>query len=275
MTGADDEFDDFLKRRKPVFRRDDDDGLEPPPEIDRIVLRQAREAIEPERPHRVFRAPRWSAPIALAATILVALSVVFHMGMPAKAPVGEVTVQNISREIAPPSPPPAEPSEAQGEADASAVAPAREQVAQDGAVVADRALSSEKAEMARSQPSAQAHVRGSEVAAAAPPAASPPPFVADAEASRYAEPVPGAPATASTEAARQRADMEAASARARTDASGASLAKSAAEPAWRRDSKTWLAEIERLRAAGETAKADAEMAEYNRQQRAFAGAPDR
>jgi hypothetical protein len=44
---------------------------------------------------------------------------------------------------------------------------------------------------------------------------------------------------------------------------------------WRRDAQTWLAEIERLRAAGNHAAADAEMAEYNRQHRAFAGAPDR
>jgi hypothetical protein len=264
----DDEFDDFLRRRKPIFRREDDDGLEPPPEIDRLVLRQAREAIEPEQPQRVFRAPRWSAPIALAATILVALSVVFHMGMPAKAPVGEVTVQNISREIAAPPPPAAESREAPGEAAVSADAPAREQVAENGAVVVDLAPS-EKAEMARSQRSAQARTSGSEVAAATPPA-PPPPFVADAEASRYAEPVPAAPG-----AAPQRAEMETANAQARADASSATLAKSAAAPAWRRDSKTWLAEIERLRAAGETAKADAEMAEYKRQQRAFAGAPDR
>ena len=37
--------------------------------------------------------------------------------------------------------------------------------------------------------------------------------------------------------------------------------------------KTWLAEIERLRAAGKAAEADAEMAEYKRQHRAFAGSP--
>ena len=35
-------------------------------------------------------------------------------------------------------------------------------------------------------------------------------------------------------------------------------------------SKTWLAEIERLRNAGDTARADAELAEYKRQQRAYA-----
>jgi hypothetical protein len=269
----DDEFDDFLRRRKPIFRRDDDDGLEPPPEIDRLVLRQAREAIEPERPHRVFRAPRWGAPIALAATILVALSVVFHVGMPAKAPVGEVTVQNISREIAPPPPPAAAPGDAQDAAAGPAGAPMHEQVAENGTVFADIAPSTEKVEMARSAPVARAQAP-SEVASASPPA-PPPPFVADAEASRYAEPVPAAPAAPAAAAAPQRAEMQAANSGARADASGATLAKSAAEPAWRRDSKTWLAEIERLRAAGETAKADAEMAEYNRQQRAFAGAPDR
>ena len=46
-------------------------------------------------------------------------------------------------------------------------------------------------------------------------------------------------------------------------------------PTWRRDPKTWLAEIERLRNAGDTARADAELAEYKRQQRAYAVGPDR
>ena len=55
----------------------------------------------------------------------------------------------------------------------------------------------------------------------------------------------------------------------------APAAKSTEVPTWRRDSKTWLAEIERLRNAGDTARADAELAEYKRQQRAYAVAPDR
>ena len=42
-------------------------------------------------------------------------------------------------------------------------------------------------------------------------------------------------------------------------------------PAWRRDPKSWLAEIQRLRDAGDTARADAEYAEFKRQQRAYAG----
>jgi len=68
MGGSDDDFDDFLKRRKPVFRSPDD-MFEPPAELDRVVLRRAREAIESERPLRVFRNPRWATPVALAATL--------------------------------------------------------------------------------------------------------------------------------------------------------------------------------------------------------------
>lgn len=275
MTGADDDFDDFLRRRKPVFRRDDDD-LEPPAELDRIVLRQAREAIEADKPQRVFRGPRWGAPIALAATVLVALSVVFHGGMPATSPVGEVAVQSISREVATPADEPAESRGATGTTADPPVAPPRERVADNGAVIVDLAPR-EKAETPTIR-ERSARALEPESASVAPP---PPPrgLVADAEASRYAVPLPSAPSTeaaAAPAAASRRAEAQSSAASARVDASGASLAKASPEaPAWRRDSKTWLAEIERLRAAGETALAEAEMAEYNRQQRAFAGAPDR
>ena len=39
--------------------------------------------------------------------------------------------------------------------------------------------------------------------------------------------------------------------------------------------KSWQAEIQRLRDAGDYARADAESAEFKRQQRAYAVAPDR
>jgi len=160
MAGSDEEFEEFLKRRKPVFRRPDDEMFEPPAELDRVVLRQAREAIKPEEPMRVFSAPRWSMPIALAATLVLAFAVIFRAGMPQEKapPKPEVTVQNIS----------------------------------------DRVES---------------------------PAAAPP-LVAET-------------------------------------------------PAWRRDAKSWQAEIQRLRDAGDTARAEAEYAEFRRQQRAYASSPDR
>jgi hypothetical protein len=56
---------------------------------------------------------------------------------------------------------------------------------------------------------------------------------------------------------------------------GHATAKSSSTPAWRRDSQSWLAEINRLRAEGKTMAADAEMAEYKRQHRAYATSPDR
>jgi hypothetical protein len=162
MAGPDDDFEEFLKRRKPVFRPPDDETFEPPAELDRVVLRQAREAIKPEEPMRVFSAPRWSMPIALAATLVLAFAVIFRAGMPQEKaqPKPEVTVQNISDRVESPA------------------------------------------------------------IASAPPVAG-------------------------------------------------------ETPAWRRDAKSWQAEIQRLRDAGDTARAEAEYAEFRRQQRAYASSPDR
>lgn len=124
----DPEFEDFLQRRRPLFRRDVDDGLEPPAELDRIVLRQARQAIEPDRPLRMFGMPRWAAPVAIAATLVVGLSVVFKTAMPLKDRVPEVTVVPVAQRVEYPHaelppPPPA--------------AAAREAPATSGAIVVD------------------------------------------------------------------------------------------------------------------------------------------
>jgi hypothetical protein len=175
MSEHDPEFEDFLKRRRPLFRRDVDDGLEPPPELDRVVLRQAREAIRAEDPMPLYRGPRWAAPMAIAATLLLGLAVVFQVAdQQAPAPEGDVRIESVAQ---------------------------------------------------RTNPAAER----------IPPA-----------------PSPAAPAAAT-----------------RQDVSTPDSA------AWRRNPEAWLAEIQRLRAAGDAARADAEMAEYNRQQRAFAASPDR
>jgi hypothetical protein len=238
MTASDDEFEDFLKRRKPTFRAPDE-MFEPPEELDRVILRQAREAIETPRPLRIFRSPRWAAPVALAATLLLAVTVVFQAGMPAKRePVPEVTVQNVAQRVdhsraetamAPaPSPAPA----------ANKVA--REAANESGPIVVDLA--------------------------------------APADADRFSSPPPPSAAVMARSATEETA-RESTTAGASQDSSAATAsapaAKAAEIPAWRRDTKSWLAEIERLRSAGDIARADAELAEYKRQQRAYAGAPDR
>lgn len=192
MSG-DQEFEDFLKRRRPLFRRDVDDGLEPPAELDRIVLRQARDAIEGERPMRPFGMPRWAAPVAIAATLVLGLSVVLKTGMEPPDRIPEVRVENIAQRIDHPAAP-----------------------------------------------------------AAPPPAPVPAPQAADASDAVVVDLV--SPTTTAT-------------------ASAPARAREAA--AWRRDARSWQAEIERLRASGDIARADAEQAEFNRQFRAYAVGPDR
>jgi hypothetical protein len=181
MSG-DPEFDDFLKRRRPLFRGDVDDGLEPPAELDRIVLRRARDAIHDERPLRFFGMPRWAAPVAIAATLVLGLAVVFKAGVQPQDRVPEVRVENASQRI-----------------DVTDTEPM-------GAVMAQA------------------------------PVQTP----------------PGDPSGATN-----------------------TVVTIDLAPAWRQDAKTWQAEIQRLRASGQSARADAEQAEFNRKFRAYAGTPDR
>jgi hypothetical protein len=220
---SEDEFEDFLRRRRRLFDQPRDDELEPPAELDRLVLRQAREAIESEPPHRVFRAPRWGMPVALAATLVLAFTVILHtMKQPQTAPA-EVTVRPVARELS-------------AETDSAAGAPA--------------ATAAPMAEMAHAAP-------------AAPPASDS--IVVDlADERAPAAPPMAAGATAPNE-------NFALAKQARGDAA---LVSEAGTPEWRRDSKAWMAEIERLRAAGDIARADAELAEFKRQHRAYATSPD-
>ena len=174
---SDRDFEDLLKRRGPLFRRELDDGLEPPAELDRMVLRQARDAIEGDRPLRMFKMSQWAAPTAIAATLVLGLSIVFKAGMRPETRVPEVTVESAAQ---------------------------------------------------RHEPASQA--------------ASPPP-------------PPPAPAPAAS--------------------APADTAVVADAAPWRRDAQSWQAEIQRLRASGDVVRADAEQAEFNRQQRAYAASPDR
>jgi hypothetical protein len=75
--------------------------------------------------------------------------------------------------------------------------------------------------------------------------------------------------------ARNEADARASGEAAPAEMASAPAAKAGETPAWRRDPKSWQAEIQRLHDAGDHARADAEAAEFKRQQRAYAIAPDR
>jgi len=253
MNRPDDEFEDFLTRRKHIFRGIED-PLEPPDGLDRLVLHQAREAVEGDHRQRVYRGPRWAAPLAIAATLVLALTVILQVGMPAKPePIPEVTVQTVVQRLdypaaratqAPPAnnPAPAEVSPpAQGAADTSG-----------GSVVV---------ELDADATGTPARTGG---------------FVSEEEAARYARAPASAPAAGVV--------VEDPVTGARTIVADVSpppgeaeraVARATPPPVFRGDSRTWLAEIERLRAAGKDAQAEAEYAEYKRQHRAYAVSPDR
>jgi hypothetical protein len=84
MSGPerDDEFEAYLRRQVRIDRRLKSlDRLEPPLELDRIIIGQARQAIQGAPPVHMFRAPRWALPMGMAATILISLSVLLDLGV--------------------------------------------------------------------------------------------------------------------------------------------------------------------------------------------------
>ncbi len=273
MTGQDDDFEDFLRRKRPIFTRSGEDPLEPPAELDRLILRQARDAIQESKPQRVFRAPGWGMPVALAATLVLAFTVILHTANSPTRVAAEVDVRNVARsvETAPAAAELAEPVAAPPANYSANAAPAART---DGIIVADIIET-------------EADVRASEVAGSvararsAAQSAGDHALVAREEGERYAEPPPGPILTPAEQAAPASASVMSKSAGgayapAQTDVADAVARKAPGlSPAFRRDSKAWLAEIERLRSTGDVARADAELAEFKRQHRAYATSPDR
>jgi hypothetical protein len=84
MLGSerDDEFEIYLKRRVRLDRRLRSlDRPEPPAELDRIIIAQARQALQIAAPVPLLRAPRWPLPLGMAATILISLSILLDAGL--------------------------------------------------------------------------------------------------------------------------------------------------------------------------------------------------
>jgi hypothetical protein len=79
----DPEFEAYLRRRVRFDRRLPRSltRLEPPAELDRIVIGMAREAIQPSPTVPLFRAPKWAAPLAMAASLLVSFALMLDVGL--------------------------------------------------------------------------------------------------------------------------------------------------------------------------------------------------
>jgi X-X-X-Leu-X-X-Gly heptad repeat protein len=89
MTEPGDEFETFLKTRTVLpSGMSDDDKLEPPKALDAIVLKEAREAIRARQ--QLNQTPRWATPVALAATILLCLSIVLNVSLNTNHPAANL-----------------------------------------------------------------------------------------------------------------------------------------------------------------------------------------
>jgi hypothetical protein len=103
----DEEFEAYLHRRSVLsIRAQSDEKLEPPADLDAIVLRKARQAIHSPQQMPLYRAPRWALPVALAATVLLCISVALNVNTYQRPQITSRLVQA----TAPPSPEPREPA---------------------------------------------------------------------------------------------------------------------------------------------------------------------
>ncbi len=100
--------DDIDARREPLFPRNAAaEPLEPPAEIDRIVLARARAALRDTRSGEAsqpafFSLNQWAMPLGLAATVVLALAVIVRIGADAGAPapgiVAEIDLRHDARD---------------------------------------------------------------------------------------------------------------------------------------------------------------------------------
>jgi hypothetical protein len=242
----DDDFEAYLKRRVPIHKGGTPpDHLEPPPELDRIIIGNARRAIQGASPVRLYQAPKWALPAGLAATIVISSVVVLELGLRAKQPAPEQ-----------------EPVETELVAEApvlDATPPARAIAAPDAAVPETSTSGHEQAAKSRG------HRGGAKAAKRIRLPAIPtipwPPVVTPNTAPSMAADAAG---QADDEKARTRlARIEVAAARLRDDeaptARSSGPAPASPAPPARLDAATWLRQIEKLRSEGQTAEAERQL----------------
>lgn len=262
-TGTEHELQEFLARRASLYRKlAARDHSEPPPELDRLILERARQALESPPAAPIRQRARWWVPASIAASLLVVLGVVTSV------------LRNgggRAEHIASPAP---------------LVAEARDfaprQVPEPAAAVAPEALVLKSPEdrrltaIARDDLPALARTEASRVEVDSPRAphttstAVPPVHIEPGIGVQAFE--PGAlTATAEAAHASVTANLRDASKAAAAKSSAASA--TGARTAKREDPQAWLQRIERLRAEGRLAEAEREMAAYRQAFPGDAGGP--
>ncbi len=245
----DDEFEDYLKRRVPIDKGPNQlEHLEPPPELDRIVIGKARKAIQGAAPIHLYRAPKWALPVGLAATILISFAILLDLGVRAKRNDASLHAERsaAAETVASPRTP---------EVEHFSVAPAANATvtAAEPELTLDRARTRlARAEKAAKRARPELETAAASTTAGAAAMAAPMPSGSGSAASDNVE---GklAPAAPGDSPAARMADGDA-----RT-----SVAPPAqVEPATPSDPAAWLARIGKLRAAGHTAEAESEMKRF-------------
>ncbi|HEY3786663.1 MAG TPA: hypothetical protein VGL55_15405 [Steroidobacteraceae bacterium] len=246
MSGAghEDDFEAYLRERSVLPRRlSTAQRIEPPKDLDALVLGKARQAIHAGPELRLYRAPRWALPVALAATILLSFSIVLNIGLTTRP--RDQQASSASTALAPATAPD------------PAVAPPASQA------LASRAPQSKATATAPLQTPSEAGPAMKSGAAATARMAPGPSVSAPAGAASALAATPSAgsdsrSAVASADRAEQ-ADSPARSAplpELQSRAATGTPAKQVRDPA------AWLRHIETLRARGETAEADAELRRF-------------
>lgn len=291
----DEAFETYLKRRS-VFPEALDEGPEPPAALDQRVLDKARQAIRAQAApdhgkQQMARAPRWAMPVALAATILLCLSVVLNISLNTNRPAPNPQRMSAARGAAEkkvagltaPQPPMVaeRTSEMPPPASAPAVAAATVPIAP--AQAARAAPSVPPAQATTTAPSAPPALAAAAAPSAPARAIAPAPGAAREPSATYGEAMAqaatgGVPLVASRSAADNAATLEK---RADASASGTTpgapaddrqtdlgensghvtrqAARAAAAGSHPTDPKVWLQQIDALRAAGKIDQANTEM----------------
>jgi hypothetical protein len=251
----DPEFEAFLERRSLLPRAlAEHENVEPPPEVDRSVLDNARAAVNATPPRKRFRSNRWSVPMALAATVLISLAIVVQVQRPARDALSASRVEEravMPRQAFEPARAPLQTDTAEKpDPDIAALRDSPERFAKASAPAESRALIANEVRRAREQ-----RADG---------------FAADARA----DTPQSRRESMAAEEARARDDAAAESDRSARDSGATAAARSAADsvaaveaengkaataPSAERDPKAWLERIAKLRAEGKHAQADREF----------------
>lgn len=273
----DDDIDAWLGRGEPLFRRSHaDDDLEPPNEIDNVVLANARAALRASSRDAERRSPapafftldQWALPLGLAATLILAVAVVMRVN-PDEAAIAE-KIQDID---APASPRDMDEPAVAAEAVASTAAEAAPtpplsapppEVARPQAATGLARQRSNRAEKLETDATGEATINDVSAGAAVDAAAAPQEQAVGAFASAPAlSPPPSPPPPASSQAAGNQVAVPKSALQERrvlTAPAGARAAESAAESEQdpRSDPNVWYRRIVELRTSGNTVTADKE-----------------